>query len=86
MTAKDKTPYDTNTAAATLALLPDTADEAFIIGNPSMWQNPQNGGIVAAFQKLTGGMKTLKKVELCDFASGSYGAKLDDSGDIELTY
>jgi len=31
-------------------------------------------------------MKTLKKVELCDFASGSYGAKLDDSGDIELTY
>ena len=80
MVADDGSYFNRNAATTVLDNLPEEPDVVTIIGCIDLWVSPANG-MSAAFEQLTGKLKTLKKEQLED---GTYGAKIKGD-DIEIT-
>jgi hypothetical protein len=84
MVADDHSTFDEQAATAVHQALPDTYDKVSIVGCINLWENPDNG-VRAAFQKLSGGIKSLEKVQVYDRDFGIYGATIEGS-DIKVTF
>ncbi|MGB0523419.1 MAG: hypothetical protein ACPGJS_10695 [Flammeovirgaceae bacterium] len=78
---KDKTPFNDNVIPEIVRIL-GSYDQVWVIGSTGIWENPANG-VSAAYEKL---IKALKNPSIYPLADGTYGAKLDEDGDLELTY
>ena len=84
--AKDGSTFCANDVPEVVNLLPKTPDAVTIFGCIDVWNNPANGKeLNAAFQKLTGELKTAKKHQQPEKELCTYGAKIDGN-DIKIIF
>ncbi len=57
-------------------------DQVWVIGRTGLWENPQNG-VNVAYDHL---IAALTNPAIYPLADGTYGARLDAQGNLELTF
>ena len=84
--AEDGSIFEANDVPKVIDCLPDKPDTITLFGCLNVWQNPANGMVQAAFEKLASQLMPLAKYQQYPREDGTYGAEIDDAGEIKITF
>ena len=84
--AEDGSIFEANDVPKVVDCLPDKPDAITLFGCLNVWQHPANGMVQAAFEKLASQLIPLAKYQQYPREDGTYGAEIDNAGEIKITF